>query len=569
MKIIHKQEIKQREKLTTKEMLNKLLENRAVTDLESFISPPSPLSLHLKDFDYGKEFEKIIGLLKKIREEGKTVVVYTDYDADGVTGGAILWETLFLLGFKVMPYVPHRRLEGYGFSIKGIDTVIEQYNPALIISVDHGIAAPDQIAYAQSKGVPVIVTDHHHKQERIPQAEAIFHIPALSGSGVAYYFAKEVYEHLGTNNPNQKLLEHNFSADYLSLASIGTIADLVPLVGPSRALVKQGLLAFPLVKRYGIRHICKEAGIEGKMITPYEVGFLIAPRINAVGRLEHAIDALRLLCTTNEARAAGLAGKVGVTNTARQDLVKKSVEEAMEQVESLRVNGELPKLIILHSKDWHEGIIGLIASKVVEKYYRPAIVMAEPDGQLKGSARSIPSFHITEFFGSIKDLMLNYGGHKAAGGFTIEKSRLDEFKKTAVEKASVLIKDIDLEKIIEVDLKMPVEHISLSLARDLEILNPFGVGNPQPSFVSTVELMNAQLFGKNNDHLKMFIKDVNSPNSFPLEIIAFGKADLFNNLSRDQKLDVAYQLDINRWNGRETLRGRLLEFTPVGKVDVL
>lgn len=567
MKVTYKQELTNG-KVTNKEIINILLKNRGVTDVKDFLSPPSPLSYSLKSFGFNKEIPKVMKLLKKVRDEGKTVVVYTDYDADGITGGAILWETLFLLGFKVMPYVPHRKLEGYGFSIKGIDAVKEKYDPGLIISVDHGIAAVEQIAYARSIGIPVIVTDHHQKQERLPEAaESIFHIPVLSGSGVAYYFAKEVFEYFGSSESemtsNLRQLELNFKTDYLALASIGSIADLVPLVGATRSLVKEGLRVFPMVKRYGIRHICREAGIEGRVVTPYEIGFVIAPRINAVGRLEHAIDALRLLCTTNEGRAAELASSVGVTNTSRQDLVKQAVVEALEQVETLKVDGVLPKIIIIHSANWHEGIIGLIASNILEKYYRPVIVMTESDGQMKGSARSISAFHITNFFGSIKDSFISYGGHKAAAGFTLSRDTLESFKKMVVEKVETMLSDSDLERVIDVDLKIPVSSVNLYLAKDLEILNPFGIGNPQPTFVSDVAVSDAQLFGKTNDHLKLFVKNNTEPNSHSLEIIAFGKASLFNSLSRDQEVQLIYQLDINRWNGKESLRGKFVEYLPL------
>ncbi len=564
MKITYKHEITDKS-VNAKEIVELILKNRTVKNREEFMNPPNPQNFTLKDFGFGKRIiDRAMKILYEVKEKGQTIVVYTDYDADGITGGAQLWETLHLLGFKVMPYVPHRKYEGYGFSKTGIDNVKRDYDPALIISVDHGIAAVEQIKYAKSLGIKVIVTDHHSKQEKIPEdAEAIFHIPALSGSAVAYFFSKEVFEHFKGDTANTLLLKHNFKNDYLALASIGTIADLVPLVGPSRSVVTYGLKAFPWVRRYGIRHICREAGIEGKEISPFEIGFIIAPRINAVGRLEHAIDALRLLCTTNDARARELAGKVGRKNVERQDLVKVNVEEALGQIEKMKKKEALPKIIILHSKNWHEGVIGLIASNVLEKYYRPTIVMSEADGQLKGSARSIPSFHITKFFEELKEYFINFGGHAGAAGFTIEKKKLEKFIQTAEKKAAKQIKDSDLEKIVEVDLKIPVSVHTLSIARAIESLKPFGIGNPQPTFVSEVELVSAQLFGKTQNHLKVIVKDA-SGDGFPLEMIAFKKADLFKTLSRGQKTTIVYQLDINRWNGRETLRGKIQHFYSEG-----
>ena len=556
MKIKFKHEITAK-KISPKQILDIILKNRDIKDLDEFLKPTSPLKFSLKDFGYKKkQIDDAMSLLKKIKESGRTIVVYTDYDADGITGGAILWETLHLLGFKAMPYVPHRQKEGYGFSNIGIDNVKKQYDPALIISVDHGITAVKQIAYAKKIGIPVIITDHHQKLEKIPKAAvSIFHIPKLSGSGVAYFFAKEVFENFRHLTSDVGRLKTYFETDYLALASIGTVADLVPLVDVSRSVVAHGLKAFPKVNRYGIRHIMKEAGIAGRPISPYEIGFIIAPRINAVGRLENAIDALRLLCTTDEKRAYALASKVGQKNVERQDLVKQSVEEALQEIVKLEKKG-LPKLIILHSKKWHEGIIGLIASRILETYYRPVIVMTEGDGQLKASARSIVTFHITKFFESMKNMFINYGGHAQAAGFTMEREKLDIFMKKAVKRADKLIKDSDLERMIQADLKIPLFAATLTLTKELDILRPYGIGNSQPSFVSDVEIVHAQLLGKSQSHLKITVKSDGM--MFPIEMIAWGKADLFTSLSRGQKAQVVYTLDVNKWNGREKLQGKVV-----------
>lgn len=553
MKISWKKEIKDSQKITNEEIINLILKNREIKDEKEFLQPKNPSKITLKDFGFDTEFKKVIKIFQFIKKNNQTIVVYTDYDADGITGGAILWETLHLLGFKVMPYVPDRKNEGYGFSKKGIDNIKKLYDPTLVISVDHGITKVKEVEYATKLGIQIIITDHHIKQKDVPKkAKAIFHIPALSGSGVSYFFSKEIFIHFGhpkgvQAQTNLNTLRVYFNNDYLALASIGTIADMVPLIGPSRSIVKFGLETFPKIKRFGIRHILKEAGIEEKLITPYDVGFIIAPRINAVGRLESAIDALRLLCTTNEDRAQKLAHKVGQTNKDRQGLVKESVEEAE------KIIGPEPKnkLIILTSDHWNEGIIGLIASKIVEKYYRPTIILTKNDGSYKASARSIPSFHITDFLVGLKKYLVDVGGHKQAAGFTIEKDKLSDFIKTAEEKTNRLIDWTDLEKKVEVDLKIPLLKINLSLAKKIEDLAPFGIGNPQPTFVSQGEIADAQLFGKQNDHLKIWLKGCNS------EFIGFFQAGKFNELSRGKSINIAYSLDINRWGGKESLRGKL------------
>ncbi len=566
MQIFTKAEIKNKQLITDQEIINLILKNREIEDEKEFLKPSDPFKITLPDFGFKDEFQKALKILQKIKKKKQTIVVYTDYDADGITGGAILWETLYLLGFQVMPYVPDRKLEGYGFSRKGIDNVKKQFNPSLIISVDHGITKVDQISYAKKLGIQVIVTDHHLKQKKIPSAEAIFHIPALSGSGVSYFFAKEIFTYFKNTKEiplktNLHTLDRYFQNDYLALASIGTVADLVPLVGPSRSLVKFGLEVFPQIKRFGIKHILKEAGIENKLITPYDIGFIIAPRINAVGRLENALDALRLLLTTNEDRAQKLAQKVGKTNRQRQDLVQKSVEEAKKQfkVQSAKFK-TLPKIIILISDHWHEGIIGLIAAKVVEEYYRPTIILTKTDGTYKASARSIPGFHITDFLLGLKNYLVDVGGHKQAAGFTIEEKNLKSFCQEAEKKAEKLIQEKDLEKKIEADLNLPLSRVTLSLAKKIENLAPFGIGNPQPVFVSNGKITGAHLFGKNNEHLKIFIGDQTSASRQSLEFIAFFSGDKFKNLAREKNIQVVYTLDINRWGEKENLRGKIISF---------
>ncbi len=558
MRLTFNHEISSKEDFIPKSLVDLILNSRQIKNPKEFLNPISPLKISLTDFNqkYQLQLDKVVKLLEKIKKNDQMIVVYTDYDADGVTGGAILWETLYLLGFKVMPYVPDRKKEGYGFSITGIDNVINQFNPALIISVDHGITKVKEIAYANKRGVRIIVTDHHLKSDTAPEAEAIFHIPALSGSGVAYFFAKEIFKNLKFKISNFKLLENNFQTDYLALASIGTIADLVPLIGPSRSVVKFGLDAFPKVKRYGIRHILIQAGIEGKKITPYEVGFIIAPRINAVGRLHLAIDALRLLCTTDEKKAERLAKSIGETNAKRQDLVEKSVNEAKSMIAKTPAIIK-NKLIILVSENWHEGIIGLIASKLVEQFYRPTIVLTKTDGHYKASARSIPAFNITSFLKDLKELLIDVGGHAAAAGFTIEESMLKNFMTVAQKKANSQIRDEDLEEVIHADIKLPLSMLNLSYALELEKLEPYGIGNQKPIFLSDVELMSASYLGRSLKHLKLIFKDLKSDRS--VEFIAFNMGEKFNMLSRGQKYQIAYNLEIDRWGGgAEKLKGRLI-----------
>ena len=340
--------------------------------------------------------------------------------------------------------------------------------------------------------------------------------------------------------------------DYLGLASIGTIADLVPLVGPSRSIVKYGLEQLSKTKRLGISHLLKETKIDGKDLSPYEVGFIIAPRINAFGRLTHAIDALRLLCTVNVEKAVALAKKAGETNKQRQELVTEAIKEAEKMVSSTSLGASNQKLIILYSDHWEEGIIGLIASKIVEKFYRPAVIMTKSDGFYKGSARSISGFDITAFLRSLSKYLVDIGGHQAAAGFTIKESDIEIFIKEAQKKAKKHISNNDLIPRLEVDMELLLQQTSLKLVQELQRLEPFGVGNRRPLFYSIGQISDARLFGSKSNHLKLQIK---SNDSSPLEIIFFNQGDRFSELSIDKKIGIVYSLEIDSWDGRMKVRG--------------
>ncbi|MFZ6035141.1 MAG: single-stranded-DNA-specific exonuclease RecJ [Patescibacteria group bacterium] len=550
MKIIFNHEIKSGDDIDGNKLVDLILRARKVENAAEFMNPPHPDGISLFHFDksYEKKFEKVIKILRDIKKDNGMIVVYTDYDADGITGGAIMWETLNLLGFKVMPYVPDRKTEGYGFSIKGIDNVINLFNPSLIISVDHGITKIREIEYAAKKNIKVIVTDHHLKGEDMPdKASAIFHVPSLSGSGVSYFFSRAVRDALIDQIGKNGELDYNFKYDYLALAATGIIADLVPLVGPSRSVVKYGLAAYSKVKRHGITEIIDQAGLKGKAITPYEIGFVIAPRINAIGRLGHAIDALRLLCTRTREKAFELARKVGSVNQERQALVEKSVTEAESMIPK-----NVKKIILLVSEHWNEGIIGLIASKILEKYYRPVIVMTKNNGFYKGSARSIPSLNITSFLKSLRKYLVDVGGHAAAAGFTIDAKKTKQFVEAAERKAERELSENDLEKTVIADIKIPASRISLEVIKALERLEPFGVGNPRPVFLSEGQVTGASIFGKTNSHLKVFLDGI--------EMISFGKAQLFSELERGMRIRVAYIPEVDSWGGRQRLRAKLLSF---------
>jgi single-stranded-DNA-specific exonuclease len=521
-----------------------LLKDRGIENTSLFIMPAHPTEIPLKSFftekpSFKKDWQAFIKLLKKIHEDQSMIVVYSDYDADGVTGGAVMWETLHILGFKVMPYIPDRKKEGYGFSETGLNNVKETYDPALIISVDHGIVAHKQITYAKEKlGLAIVVTDHHQKQEKEPEdAFAVFHTTQLSGSGVSYFVAKEIAEEFG--KPAKSFNE--FSRDFIALAATGTIADLVPLVGVSRSVAKYGLEAYGKSVRYGIRHLLKESGLDGKPITPYEVGYIIAPRINAFGRLEHAMDALRLLCTKSYAKAIELAGKAGKINKDRQNLVTVAQKQAERMADGKQ------KIIIVRNDEWEEGIIGLIAGKLMNKYSRPTIVMTRSDGHAKASVRSVSGVDITKFLTSkeIRKYLTDVGGHAAAAGFTVPLENVDDFTIAAFAKAEKEITDDMLVPSLDIDFEIPIKSATLDLAKKLSQLEPFGIGNPQPLFVSQGKIKDIILFGKQKQYTRYLLHDGDM--AF-LEITFFEKPN--KALKIGDTVSIAYNLKIDTWGGK-------------------
>ncbi|GIW63457.1 MAG: hypothetical protein KatS3mg091_259 [Patescibacteria group bacterium] len=507
----------------------------------------------LLSLGFESEANVLFELLSFVKKKNKKIVVYTDYDADGITGGAIMWETLYLLGFDVMPYVPDRKTEGYGFSIQGLAYIKKRYDPGLIISVDHGISAKEKIAYAKTKlGIPIVVTDHHLKPKSLPDsAEAVIHMDFLSGSGVSFFTARSIMRKFAKKNNDEVI--NNFEVDYPVLASIGTVADLVPLVGLSRLLVKKGLFNFSRVKRVGLRQLLKNSGIDNKKISPYEIGFIIAPRINAAGRIESGLTALQLLCTKSLKRAAVLAYKLGQLNKHRQDLV----ELFFKQVESKYADlDKLPKIIIEYNSELDEGIIGLIASRLVEKFYRPSIVFTDSDGFIKASARSVEDFHITNFLRKSGELLVEVGGHSQAAGLKVAKEKFKELKSLLINLADQEIQADMLIKKTVVDFKINLDQLSESLFFKIMELEPFGIGNPRPSFYSRVKVVSASLFGKNNEHTKLLITD----GTAQIEALAFRNEELFFKVHRDDQLDIAYTLSLDKWKDKTYLKALLLDY---------
>ncbi len=530
------------------EILSQLLKDRAVDNPQHFLKPSLPSSISFAEvsestIDFQKSWKKTLTLLKKLHASQSPIVVYSDYDADGVTGGAIMWEGLHKLGFNVMPYIPDRKAEGYGFSIKGLDKVIEEFKPELIISVDHGIVGHDQISYALSKKIPVIVTDHHQIQDFPPKdAFAVFHSDKLSGSGMAYFFIQELYKEWDKKVPD----------DYAAFAAVGTICDLIPLVGSTRSLVKFGLQALSRTARLGLRNMMREAGIDGKTIDTYHVGYVLGPRINAFGRLEHAIDALRLLCTTSLSRANELSMKATSINKQRQNIVETSVKEALKMVDDSQ------NIIIVKSEEWDEGIIGLIAGKILHTHYKPTIVLTRSDGHYKASVRSVSGVDIMKFLTKQRDYFIDMGGHKAAAGFTIPAENIDEWTEYAYKQAEKDITDQDLFPRLDVDVQLPLSSVTFQLAQRLQELEPYGMGNAKPLFGVEATVKDAVPLGKTGAHCKILL----SSGDVTIEALHFNTTVAASH-KKGSKGRYILEIGVNEWNGRQSLQATIQHVEPL------
>ncbi len=539
--ILDRQRTDNKKQTTEKDIIRILLKNRGIVKKEEigeFLNP-SLGNLTLEKVGLKKkEIDKAVQRIKQAIKRKESIVVYTDYDADGVCSGAIVWETLYSMGAKVMPYVPHRMEEGYGLSQKGIDFVKGEYNTKLIITVDHGISAFEKIEYAKSLGIDTIILDHHLKPAKLPKAKAIIHTTELAAGGIAWFFTRE--------------LTKSDTLDKLDLAALATIADLIPVTGANRAIVKFGLEQLNKTERVGLVALIKEAGFKKGPIGVYEVGHILAPRINAMGRLMHALDALRLLCTRDKERASVLAKQLSSTNRERQVLTESTTVQAIEMVR----HEKLSKLLFISHKEFKEGIIGLVAGKLVEEFYRPAIVISQGEIFSKASARSVNGFNIVETIRQAGELLEDVGGHPMAAGFTIATKNIKLLKDKLQEIAMSELDEDKLTRLVKIDTVLDLHHITPDFYKKLQQLAPFGVGNPAPVFVSyRVEVIGASLVGRDRRHLKMRVRDPEDNAVF--DAIGFNMGEIYGKINPHQFVDIVYTIDEDHWNGNSSLQLKL------------
>ncbi|TMW73965.1 single-stranded-DNA-specific exonuclease RecJ [Alteribacter natronophilus] len=476
--------------------------------------------------------------IKRAIENGERILVFGDYDADGVTSTSVMFQTLQKLGAQAGYYVPNRFTEGYGPNENAFRQAKEE-GVGVIVTVDTGISAVHEAEVAKELGIDLVITDHHEPPPQIPDAYAVINhkqedcpypFKDLAGVGVAFKTA-------------QALLER-FPEEFLDLFTLGTVADLVPLTGENRYLVKKGLQAIAGTSRPGLRALMDLAGVDGDEVTEEHVGFALGPRLNAAGRLDSAQPAVALLLTEDPAEGDDIARQVDDLNKERQKIVNDMTKEAVAQVEK---DGPGP-VIIVGQEGWNAGVIGIVASRLVEKYYRPTIVLSldSETGLAKGSARSIEGFDMFRNLSECREWLPHFGGHPMAAGLTMEMTNIDQLRVKLGQLAEAVLTEDDYVPTRRIDLTAEVSEITVQAINDLKRLAPFGVGHPSPKvLIPETGIGQYKKIGSNKDHLKLTFEQ----DGAKLDGIGFRVGDLYEQLTPLDRVAVIGDVSINEWNG--------------------
>ncbi|MBL7057916.1 single-stranded-DNA-specific exonuclease RecJ [Patescibacteria group bacterium] len=527
------------------------------------------------DLDYDKlthdpfkfnNMQKAVDMVIKHIVARNKIMIYGDYDADGVTASAVLTETLATLKGEVDVYIPDRVTEGYGLNKEAIRTIIKQ-GFRLIITVDGGVRSKEEAAFARSEGVDVIITDHHlppEDEKDLPDCLIInpavhgekYPFKKLAGVGVAFKLAKAVISKTKLKEEDKKILEHRI----LDLVAIGTITDCVILRGENRVLTQKGLeLINSKQQRIGLQELLLVAGFQKDPRNKVDAGniaFQIGPRINAAGRIERATTAFELLVTRGPSEAKTIAHRLNERNIERQE----QTQIIMDEVEAQIANSQKDNIIIgvcPADSEWNEGVVGLVAGKVSEKYHKPALIIAKTKDGYKGSGRSIPEYNVVSAMEKAAKYLERFGGHPAACGFSLSFDNIDDFKRTVIEHANANIHDEDLAPKIKIDVEVELDEVDLELVEQIEKLSPFGMGNPRPITVSrNLIIADIAYMGLDSQHIKL---RVTNGRSGVICAIGFGQAKQWDFLKMGDRVDIVYYAEINGFNGRRDVQMRIID----------
>jgi single-stranded-DNA-specific exonuclease len=501
--------------------------------------------------------DKAVERLKKSIEKSETVLVHGDYDADGLTSTAILVSAFRMVGLKTFYHIPNRLIEGYGLSIKGIEKAA-QCNTDLIITADCGISSKESVSKAISLGMDVIVTDHHEVPDTLPAALAVidphrkdseYPFKYLAGVGVAFKLIQALFTELKVEDRDSKL------ESFLDLVALGTIADSVSLIGENRIIVSHGLkIINENGARIAIKAMKEVAGVDREFLAK-TLSFTLIPRINAAGRLDDAGVVVELFLTDDLKEAKRIAVLLDEQNRKRKEIEGEVFKEAVEMVDPDNVDSA----IVLSSPNWHAGVIGIVASRLVEMFYRPVFLFSIEGDTAKGSARSIPPFDLFKAISECSDLLIGYGGHRMAAGARISTDKLPVFKEMLSAKVDKALSPNDLLPVLDIDAAVNLSEINLSLVKELSLLEPFGNANKEPLFGARgINIVDHRIVG--NNHLKMKLSQMDHH----MDTIGFGMGEELKNIGSSSTLDIAFVPEINEWNGMRRIQLNLKALRPGG-----
>ncbi|MDO8580842.1 MAG: single-stranded-DNA-specific exonuclease RecJ [Candidatus Omnitrophota bacterium] len=523
-----------------------LLINRGIKTAQEAQSFLSADLNHLHDPFLFKNMDTVVRRIQQAREARERVLVFSDYDVDGVTSAALLCGVLTDLGIDFLTHIPHRMDDGYGLN-EGIAATAKEKGVSLLIAVDCGISAHKAVDKLNEAGIEVIIIDHHQPEDHLPKAVAIIN---PKQKGCAYPF-KDLAS-VGLVAKLVHALTGKTAEEWLDLVALGTVADIVPLRGENRIFVKHGLPRLSQTKNIGLMALLETAKIRDKKISPHSIGFILGPRINATGRMDSAHKSLDLLLSRNAEEALTLAQVLETHNQQRQKMQRDVVKEALELVEQ-EVNFKEARVIVLSKEGWHKGVLGIVAARITEKYYRPSIVISLENGVGTASCRSVEGFHLYRALSDCSDVLENFGGHEGAAGLTIKEENVTTFRNMINEVAQKVLENVTLVPTISIDGEVPLNRLNLSLHEVLDTMEPFGEGNPEPIFCTrNLTVLSApQVMGK--ETLKFWVTDGN----VSISAVGFGMAKFREMIQVKSVVDLAYTLIIDDWNKTPTVQLRL------------
>ncbi|MFA6908688.1 MAG: single-stranded-DNA-specific exonuclease RecJ [Patescibacteria group bacterium] len=542
-----------------------LLYNRGVRtqeQIDEFLNPDWGEDVH--DPFLFRDMQKAVDRIMRAIEKKESIVVYGDYDADGVCSSAVLHDILTDLGaHDVHVHLPHRETEGYGLNVPAVKELIKR-GSQLIVTCDCGTSNIEEITLAQDSGIDVIVTDHHHQPAKLPKPYAFLNpqlegetypFRHLAGVGVAYKLAQALVMH---DARTAHRLPEGYDKWLLDLVAISTVTDMMPLIGENRTLVHYGLVVLRKSRRAGIQQLVNVMGNTPEKLDTTSIGFQIGPRLNAAGRMDHANSAFELLIEKDATIATELAEKLDQKNKQRQRLTETLVKDAEKQI------SEKPEhIMFVEGAEWPVGLIGLVAGRIADRYHRPVFAMTHKGEEIVGSGRSIEAFDITQALVEHAELFDRFGGHSQACGFTLPQERLELFKKTFHALGKKVLRSEDLVSVLSADMRLDLDRVDWELIGTLEGFEPFGEHNPKPRFVAEgVSLDEVIPVGKDGKHLRLMVSQASG---LVRKVMAFSGADGRNGkLTAGSRIDMMYEVSVNEWNGNREIQLKLIDSKPYG-----